>query len=117
MLHVLLAVIFVKFQKRNPEVCVPEKQKGIEKNTPWGKMTYLEYKYKTVEFGEDEYNIIDKYCNSKGIKWFASVWDIDSVDFMTKYTDYSKVPSALLINDALIKYTRKKINFLCFPLG
>ena len=104
---------YVKFQKRNPDICVPDKQKNIEKITPWGKMTYLEYKYKT-EFSEDEYDQIDKYCNDKKIKWFSSVWDKDSVDFMTKYTDCSKVPSALLVNDELLTYTRKKINFLCF---
>ncbi len=107
---------FVKFQKRNPEVCVPEKQKGIEKNTPWGKMTYLEYKFKT-EFGEDEYDQIDAYCTEKNIKWFSSVWDLDSVDFMTKYTEYSKVPSALLINDELLKYTRKKNKFFMLSTG
>ena len=47
-----------KFQKRNPDVCVPEHQKNIERNTPWGRMTYLDYKYK-VEFEKKEYNIIN----------------------------------------------------------
>ena len=41
----------VKFQKRNPDVCVPEHQKSVMRETPWGKMTYLDYKYK-VEFGK-----------------------------------------------------------------
>ena len=36
----------VKFQKRNPDVCVPEHQKSVMRDTPWGKMTYLDYKYK-----------------------------------------------------------------------
>ena len=36
----------VKFQKRNPDVCVPEHQKSVERDTPWGRMTYLDYKFK-----------------------------------------------------------------------
>ena len=74
----------VKFQKRNPDVCVPEHQKRVMRETPWGKMTYLEYKYK-VEFGDSEYNEIDQYCKQKGIDWSASPWDLDSLDFLNKY--------------------------------
>ena len=69
----------VKFQKRNPDVCVPDHQKNIIRDTPWGKMTYLEYKHK-IEFGKKEYDEIDLYCDKKGIKWFASIWDKDSAD-------------------------------------
>ena len=75
---------YVKFQKRNPALCVPEKQKGVMKDTPWGKMTYLDYKYR-VEFEKDEYDEIDKYCKEKGIEWFASVWDKDSVVTVSGY--------------------------------
>ena len=73
----------VKFQKRNPDVCVPEHQKGVMRDTPWGKMTYLEYKHK-IEFGQDEYDEIDDYCRGK-IAWTASPWDMDSVEFLYKY--------------------------------
>ena len=55
----------VKFQKRNPDVCVPEHQKGVMRETPWGTMTYLDYKYK-VEFEKEEYDVIDQYCKEKG---------------------------------------------------
>ena len=58
----------VKFQKRNPDVCVPEHQKSIERDTPWGRMTYLEYKYR-VEFGKKEYDVIDAYCKERKIDW------------------------------------------------
>ena len=54
----------VKFQKRNPDVCVPEHQKSTMRSTPWGEMTYLEYKYK-VELGGDEYDVIDDYSRQK----------------------------------------------------
>ena len=55
---------FVKFQKRNPESCVPEEQKDKIKVTFWGKMTYLEYKNR-IEFGKKEYDQINDYCHKK----------------------------------------------------
>ena len=73
-----------KFQKRNPDVCVPDHQKNIMRDTPWGKMTYLEYKYK-VEFGKEEYDNINKYSSEKPVDWTASVWDIDSLEFLMNY--------------------------------
>ena len=97
----------VKFQKRNPDVCVPEHQKTIMRDTPWGKMTYLEYKYK-VEFGQREYDEIDVYCKDKKIKWTASPWDLDSLDFLNQYDiPFIKIPSALLTNLELIKESVK----------
>ena len=71
----------VKFQKRTPEVCVPDDQKNIERDTPWGRMSYLDYRYK-VEFEKEEYLIIDEYCKKKNIEWFVSTWDNESVDQM-----------------------------------
>ena len=96
----------VKFQKRNPDVCVPEHQKSVMRETPWGTMTYLDYKYR-VEFEKDEYDEVDRYCKEKGIKWFASVWDKPSVDFMKQYTDITKIPSALITDLDLCEYARK----------
>jgi N-acetylneuraminate synthase len=102
----------VKFQKRNPDVCVPEHQKNVMRETPWGTMTYLEYKYK-VEFGKEEYDEIDSYCKEKGIAWSASPWDLDSLDFLNQYDiPFIKIPSAMLTNDELLKSsvnTGKKI--------
>ena len=92
----------VKFQKRNPDVCVPEHQKNIIRETPWGKMTYLEYKHK-IEFGKPEYDYIDTYCKEKSIDWTVSVWDLDSLDFISGYNvPFIKIPSAMLTNDSLI---------------
>ena len=107
---------YVKFQKRNPDVCVPEEQKSKPKSTPWGDMTYLEYKYK-VEFGKEEYDEIDRYCKEKNINWFASVWDKDSVDFMANYGNITKIPSALITDKELIEYARKKFNYLIISTG
>jgi N-acetylneuraminate synthase len=93
----------VKFQKRTPEICVPEHQKNIPRDTPWGKMTYLEYRYR-VEFGEKEYDYIDMYCREKPILWTASVWDLRSLDFLLQYdVPFIKIPSAELTEDTLLK--------------
>ena len=92
----------VKFQKRNPDVCVPEHQKAVMRDTPWGKMSYLDYKYK-VEFGKKEYDYIDEYCKERDISWSASPWDLDSLEFLLDYDiPYIKIPSAMLTNDKLL---------------
>ncbi len=85
----------VKFQKRTPEICVPEKMKIIMRETPWGLITYLDYK-KKIEFNENEYDLIENYCKQKGIAWSASAWDIESLRFLDKYNlPFNKVASAL----------------------
>ena len=93
----------VKFQKRSPHKCVPENQWYIERDTPWGRITYLEYR-KKVEFGFSEYEIIDQYCKEKGIQWFASAWDVDSVEFLEEFNPVMyKVASASLTDDELLE--------------
>ena len=113
---VLSGCNYVKFQKRTPEVCVPEHQKNVQRETPWGTMTYLDYK-KKIEFDKKEYDEIDKYCKQKDIGWFASVWDKASVDFMKQYGDIMKIPSALIIDLDLCEYTRKNCDTLIISTG
>ena len=97
----------VKFQKRTPEVCTPPEQQKQMRETPWGYITYLDYRYK-VEFNEEQYREIDRYARGKGISWMVSVWDEPSVDFMEKFdTPAYKVPSASLTDLPLLKYVRK----------
>jgi sialic acid synthase SpsE len=92
----------VKFQKRTPEVCVPPDQQSIERDTPWGRMTYLAYRHR-VEFDQNEYAAIDRYCRERGIAWFASPWDIPSVDFLELSNPPAhKVASACLTDDELL---------------
>ncbi len=94
----------VKFQKRTPHLCVPVHQRDVMKETPWGTMTYLEYRDR-VEFGEAEYREIDGYCKEKGIMWFASCWDEPSVDFLEQFSPVChKVSSAVLTNDNLLRH-------------
>ena len=107
---------YVKFQKRTPELCVPEEQKNCIRDTPWGKITYINYKEKT-EFGKVEYDQIAKYCELKNIKWFASVWDEESVNFMKNYSDLTKIPSALITNENLLKTARNSVSFLMISTG
>ncbi len=97
----------VKFQKRTPDVSTPLDQQKQMRETPWGYITYLDYRYK-VEFNEEQYREIDRYCQEKKIDWMVSVWDESSVDFMEKFdTPAYKVPSASLTDHNLLKYVRK----------
>jgi N-acetylneuraminate synthase len=94
----------VKFQKRTPEKCVPREQWNIERDTPWGRMTYIEYR-RRVEFGLMEYAEIDRYCKEKGIIWFASCWDEDSVDFIEQFDPpaYKSASASLTDTELLLK--------------
>jgi N-acetylneuraminate synthase len=107
----------VKFQKRNPDVCVPEHQKNVMRDTPWGQMTYLEYKH-MVEFGKEQYDEIDAYCKEKEIAWSASPWDLDSLDFLNGYDiPFIKIPSAMLTNDELLKESVKTGKKIILSVG
>ena len=88
----------VKFQKREPEICVPIEMRSVMRDTPWGVMSYFDYK-KKIEFGEFEYREIDRYSKELGITWSASAWDIQSLEFLDKFDlEFNKVASALTTN-------------------
>lgn len=96
----------VKFQKRTPELCVPKDQWEKQRDTPWGRMSYIDYKRKT-EFGQAEYTAIDDYCRALGIDWFASCWDEPSVDFMEQFAPVLyKMASASLTDKPLLDRVR-----------
>lgn len=96
----------VKFQKRTPEICTPPDQQNLERDTPWGRMTYLEYRHR-VEFGAEEYRQIDEYCRDIGMDWFASPWDVESVEFLGAYHPPAfKIASACLTDDGLLAAIR-----------
>ncbi|MYM19039.1 N-acetylneuraminate synthase [Brevibacterium sp. 5221] len=96
----------VKFQKRNPDVAVPEDQKSKMRETPWGTMTYLEYKFR-VEFEEAEYAEIDRYAKQLGLQWFASPWDVDSVVFMERFEAVAyKIASASITDFDILRAVR-----------
>lgn len=96
----------VKFQKRTPEKAVPPEYRNVMRETPWGIISYLEYR-RMVEFGHDDYAEIDRYCREKGILWFASCWDEDSVDFIEQYSPPCyKIASASLTDTPLLRKVR-----------
>jgi len=93
----------VKFQKRTPELATPPDQQNVMRETPWGYITYLDYRRK-MEFGLAQYQEIDAYARKIGITWFVSVWDEPSVDFMEAFNPVTyKVPSAALTDHGLLK--------------
>jgi N-acetylneuraminate synthase len=97
----------VKFQKRTPELCVPPDQQNHMRETPWGYITYLDYRYK-VEFEVNEYREIDRHCKQLNIPWFASVWDEPSVDFLKQFDPPCfKIPSASLTDKSLLQRARQ----------
>jgi N-acetylneuraminate synthase len=97
----------VKFQKRTPELCTPKDQWHLERDTPWGRMTYINYRH-MIELGFEEYSEIDAHCKAKGIDWFVSCWDEESVDFMEQFDPgVYKFASASLTDHALIEKVKR----------
>jgi N-acetylneuraminate synthase len=97
----------VKFQKRTPDLCVPPEQRDIKRDTPWGRITYIEYRHK-VEFDFSEYEQIDDYCHRQKIDWFASPWDEEAVDFLEAFRPVMwKIASASLTDDIIINKMKK----------
>ncbi|MGA1784684.1 MAG: N-acetylneuraminate synthase family protein [Pontimonas sp.] len=96
----------VKFQKRTPDISTPENQKNVQRETPWGVMTYLEYKHR-IEFGDAEYKEIAAYSAKKGLDWFASPWDVPSVEFLEDHgVTVHKVASASITDIPLLEALR-----------
>jgi len=94
---------YVKFQKRTLPECVPPEQREQLRDTPWGRMTYLDYR-RRVEFGEREYAEIDRVCTLRGIGWAASAWDVGAVEFLAaRRLAYLKIPSAKLTDRPLLE--------------
>jgi len=97
----------VKFQKRTPELCVPAQQRDQPRETPWGVMTYLDYR-RRMEFGVEEYERLIEHCRSRSIDWFTSCWDESSVDFIEFFEPVAyKIPSAALTDVALLRRFRQ----------
>ncbi|HWE91381.1 MAG TPA: N-acetylneuraminate synthase family protein [Pseudonocardiaceae bacterium] len=96
----------VKFQKRTPEIATPPDMRDVRRDTPWGEMSYLEYRHR-VEFGVAEYEEIDRYCKELGVAWFASPWDVPSVEFLERFAvPCHKVASASLTDLDLLRALR-----------
>ncbi|HXK17404.1 MAG TPA: N-acetylneuraminate synthase family protein, partial [Polyangiaceae bacterium] len=93
----------VKFQKRTPELCVPLDQWNVMRDTPWGRMSYIDYKRK-IELGPNEFEHIDQVCKRLGILWFASCWDLPSIAAIERFTPPCyKAASASLTDHELLR--------------
>lgn len=107
---------YVKIQKRTPDLCVPDSQKDKVRSTPWGDMTYLDYK-KKIEFDEEQIYSIKCHCINTKVEFFASVWDIPSSEMMSKYSRVAKIPSALITDLELCRHARDHFSNLIISTG
>ena len=97
----------VKFQKRTIDLVYTKETLKSFRDSPWGKTT--EDQKKGLELNEQEYDAIDKYCKEIKIDWYASCWDVQSLQFMKKYKcKYNKIASAMLTNNELINEVAKE---------
>jgi len=113
-----LGIEVVKFQKRNVRKLIPESDcDKIRKSTPWGDIRYIDYK-ENIEFGKEEYDAIDKYCRELGAMWTASVWDVDSLDFILQYDiPFIKIASASITNVELLTAINEKVDNVLMSVG
>ena len=96
----------VKFQKREPEVCIPFEQQFRRVDTPWGELLYVDYR-KKLELNKNQFDYINWYISNKNnLSWTASVWDLPSLNFIIthyyKYIPFIKIPSAKLTDSNLL---------------
>lgn len=97
----------VKFQKRDINLVYSKELLDSPRESQWGK-TQRDQKL-GLEFSENEYREIDEYCRSKSISWFASAWDINSLEFLEKFNlKYNKIASAMIIDLNFLKEVAKK---------
>ena len=92
----------VKFQKRDIQSVYSEEFLNSRRESPWG-ATQRDQK-NGLEFNEEEYKIIDQYCKEKKIYWFASAWDLKSLNFLKRFDcKFNKVASAMIVDTLLLK--------------
>ena len=108
---------YVKFQKRCPNDCIPENQKYVVKETIWGNMLYVDYKEK-IELDLYDYEQINKFCEKIGMKWFTSVWDMESAcDIYMVNNTIVKIPSAKINDVQLLEYCREYFDNVIISTG
>ena len=106
----------VKFQKRDVDIVYSKELLDSFRDSPWGK-TQKDQKL-GLEFNEDQYKIIDNYCKKKKIEWFASAWDLNSLNFLSKFNcKYNKVASAMIIDVNLLEAIAKQGKYTFISTG
>ena len=105
----------VKFQKRTIELVYSKETLNIPRESPWGTTT-KDQKF-GLEFESKEYDEIDKYCKEVNIDWFASAWDISSLEFLESYDlKYHKIASAMIVDKNFLEEVAKRKNILLYQL-
>lgn len=109
---------YVKFQKRNPEKSTPKSMRDVIRLTPWGEMSYIDYR-KKIELNEDQYRTINEICLKEDIRWFSSVWDKDSACFFSTMgkNDIIKIPSAKITDKKLLTFCRDHFKKVVISTG
>tara|TARA_B100000768_G_scaffold161147_1_gene161066 strand:+ start:3205 stop:4053 length:849 start_codon:yes stop_codon:yes gene_type:complete len=97
----------VKFQKRDPDICVPEDQKYKMRDTPWGNITYLSYK-KKIELNLNQLTILKNYAKKLKLDFSASCFDINSLNLMKRINSFNKIPSAMITNIFFLEHVAKQ---------
>ena len=106
----------VKFQKRDIETVYSNEDLDTPRESPWGNTT-RDQKY-GLEFSEIEYDEIDKYCRDKKIEWFASAWDLKSLQFLKKYQlKFNKVASAMIVDLNFLEAVAKEKKYTFISTG
>jgi len=106
----------VKFQKRTLDAVYSKEELDKPRESPWG--TTNRQQKEGLEFGKEEYDVIDQYCKEKGIEWFASAWDIESQHFLRNYNlKYNKVASAMLTHRKLLETIAAEKRFTFISTG
>lgn len=91
----------VKFQKRDINLVYTQEFLDSPRESPWGKTQRAQKE--GLEFDREDYQEIDRYCNEKGIKWFASAWDTNSQEFLRQFDcQYNKIASAMIVHKDLL---------------
>jgi len=98
----------VKFQKRDLDVCIPEEQKKMLRETPWGNITYLNYK-KKIELSYNQYKVLKNFSKKIGIELFVSCWDVESLKLMKPLKlKFNKIASAMITNKKFLAAVAKE---------
>ncbi len=97
----------VKFQKRDINLVYSKDILDSPRTSPWGK-TQRDQK-EGLEFEKNEYDEINNYCKKVNIDWFASAWDLNSLEFLNKYNlKYNKIASAMIIDEKFLHAVAKQ---------
>ena len=106
----------VKFQKRTIEKVYSKEILDTPRESPWGKTNRQQKE--ALEFGLEEYKEIDKYCRHKKIDWFASAWDLESLDFLEKFNlKFHKIASAMIVDKTFLREVAKKKKYTFISTG